>query len=771
MGKSTLGRKIAYDWAKGVFTAVSVVFYISMKLIRPGQSIENIIIEQTPILEALEIGERKHKNILDSFGHKCLIILDGLDEHDLGTNDVVKKVIEGRELLRCNIFLTSRPHSTEEIEKHFSTHITVTGFSGIRTKEFLSHCLHNSGKVQMALSFTVRNFRSESSPMLLLFLSILVNTNDLDLVRDYVCLSEMYFRLVRCVYRKYCERIKVEFQESKFVDVLKRMGKVAWKMWRSGKGWAKKSEILKEAGEDAFEIGLLIGHRDFRLSRDETADILITFPHQTILEFLGSYGFLHMLNEGDSIESLFDNDQERYKVMKYPSFLQFCLWFLEGSCKGEKLKFRKSIYESIVTHCAKQINFEQLDMLDMGKLLPVLKVPFIHSEKNEPLLKFLQAILAKCDRTREFYLHSVSYYPSQIFSLLVSSFPPASLEFENKTQGKSVTILERASNYRALQKVLDSCDAAGLKICLCLLCDIDIDMSNVLHRSLEKLSLCGHPQIMPLVTLGGDLSPYPFLKELSVINVRVHSHVFYILHGAMKSEKLPSLSHLHFEGFAIIKIRSVNARQVGLEILKLLFSPLWTRLTHFTLDYRKAFITIDTETFRGFFEERINWFPRLSSLTLHSREGLCLPLKSMFQLRQPTIKSLILHNVSGEDYEAICWLINARNLPCLADFNLSMRGSDVQVSDSEATDDTVKEKSSRSHSVLNFSTLTRLMLNKFVRSLSDLNTVALSVKRSNVSYLDINHSQGITGGLSAFLSHRFPTTRYPDFEQLWIKLG
>ena len=128
MGKSTFGRKIAYDWAKGVFTAVSIVFFVSMKLIRPGQSIENIIIDQVPPLEALEIGERKLKDILDFFGHKCLIILDGLDEHDLGTNDDVRKVIEGRKLLRCNILLTSRPHSTEEIEKHFSTRITITGF-------------------------------------------------------------------------------------------------------------------------------------------------------------------------------------------------------------------------------------------------------------------------------------------------------------------------------------------------------------------------------------------------------------------------------------------------------------------------------------------------------------------------------------------------------------------------------------------------------------------------------------------------------------------
>ena len=32
-GKSTLAKTITYDWAKGVFTAVSVVFFVSMKLI------------------------------------------------------------------------------------------------------------------------------------------------------------------------------------------------------------------------------------------------------------------------------------------------------------------------------------------------------------------------------------------------------------------------------------------------------------------------------------------------------------------------------------------------------------------------------------------------------------------------------------------------------------------------------------------------------------------------------------------------------------------
>ena len=49
-----------------------------MKLIRPGQTIENIIIDQTPVVEGLGVDEQKLCKILKDFGSRCLIILDGL---------------------------------------------------------------------------------------------------------------------------------------------------------------------------------------------------------------------------------------------------------------------------------------------------------------------------------------------------------------------------------------------------------------------------------------------------------------------------------------------------------------------------------------------------------------------------------------------------------------------------------------------------------------------------------------------------------------------
>ena len=68
MGKTTLVKKVAWDWAKGIFTAVSIVFFVFLKLVNPGDTIENVIIDQTPVLEGLDVTGAKVKHILDKFG-------------------------------------------------------------------------------------------------------------------------------------------------------------------------------------------------------------------------------------------------------------------------------------------------------------------------------------------------------------------------------------------------------------------------------------------------------------------------------------------------------------------------------------------------------------------------------------------------------------------------------------------------------------------------------------------------------------------------------
>ena len=60
------------------------------------------------------------------------------------------------------------------------------------------------------------------------------------------------------------------------------VGKLALKTLLSGNPLLQRSVVIKEVGPDAFDYGLLIGHEDFRLIRDETANIFVTFPHRSI---------------------------------------------------------------------------------------------------------------------------------------------------------------------------------------------------------------------------------------------------------------------------------------------------------------------------------------------------------------------------------------------------------------------------------------------------------------------------------------------------------
>ena len=84
MGKTTISRKITWDWAVGLFKTFVIVFLVYLKFVRPGDSIENVIIGQTPLLQELNVTEKRMKQILETFGNRILVILDGLDEHALG---------------------------------------------------------------------------------------------------------------------------------------------------------------------------------------------------------------------------------------------------------------------------------------------------------------------------------------------------------------------------------------------------------------------------------------------------------------------------------------------------------------------------------------------------------------------------------------------------------------------------------------------------------------------------------------------------------------
>ena len=358
MGKTTWGKKIGWDWAAGIFKTYLVVFFVFLKLVRPGMPIENVIINQTPKLEGMNMKPEKLRSMLEKFGDKCLLILDGLDEHALGKNEDVLKIIEGRKFLYCSIIVTSRPHSTNDIEQHFPMIVRVQGFTRDRAREFALRLLGDSDKVESVMNF--RPSRSESinnCPIILLILCVLVRENQIDLKSKNFTRGELYFKLTRFLFQKYARSKEVDFDLKSFLDVLTKIGKLAWESLKSGNAFFKRSQIIEELGEDGFQYGFLIGHEDCRLIGQETADILLTFAHRTFQDFFGSFYFVSALSKGEKLENVVNIwDRRTTRFIVDSLFLQFCLWFVFSDQKYLPFPNRERAFDSIFVYVLEKID-------------------------------------------------------------------------------------------------------------------------------------------------------------------------------------------------------------------------------------------------------------------------------------------------------------------------------------------------------------------------------------------------------------------------------
>ena len=77
LGKTTFCKKVAWDWAKGHLANFSIVFFVRLKFVKPNQSVESIILQSYPCLKSQNVREGDVRQLLDRFGDRCLILLDG----------------------------------------------------------------------------------------------------------------------------------------------------------------------------------------------------------------------------------------------------------------------------------------------------------------------------------------------------------------------------------------------------------------------------------------------------------------------------------------------------------------------------------------------------------------------------------------------------------------------------------------------------------------------------------------------------------------------
>ena len=651
MGKTSLCKKVSWDWARKLFTTFSVTFLVFLKLVKPGDAIENVIIEQNPHMEGLKVSPGKLHNILETFGNSCLVILDGLDEHALGTNEDVKKIIRGQKYLNCNIIVTSRPHSTKEIERYFPVIARIEGFTYVRAVQFASKILSSKQNIAAVLKFNPtrsNNVPIYKSPILLSFLCLLVREEDIDLSETTVHVGEIYTRMVRCLYKKFTIRKGIDFKRDQFFESMARIGKLALKTLISGDPLMRRSDVIREVGPDAFDYGLLIGHEDFRLIQDEAADILVTFPHRSIQEFLGAFFLVWMLDKGVPIEYLFAFEGKYPVFMINPLLLQFCLWNLCCSEKYLDFENRSQLYDFLVSMCLNYISDNTLDTEYVATTYPALDIEAIVKTNDELHLKFLLDILLSCNKINhiavadtvvyvwkgpdfpltplkklDWVLHSMGSITKNL-KFIKCDITEAHVSYISE---KHVAVNSNMASASALNVILKHYNMNGLSVHLCLENPVE---------SLDRFTI----------------------RDLRTLHVRIPHRYAPELEDPILGRCLKKLSCLSLVGCRSTRYISFLLCQSHLPELKQL-NLLYTNLTEVDLEILCLACNGETKT-----------MPELKSLSLTLNDALTANTvkEHLFALPWMTLESMHLHcseEFHGEMEECLCDGIDESKVPNL----------------------------------------------------------------------------------------------------------
>ena len=732
MGKTTLGKKMTRDWAKGVFNDFYIVFFVSLRLANPNDLIEKAIKQQNPELEGLGVSQQKLKALLNRFSSRVLIILDGLDEHGLGQNGDVLKIIENQKLLGCPILISSRPHSTWGIEEYFPTIVRVKGFTEEEAKKFVSNFFTDENKIEQIMEFRPSDSREDfpvhKCPILLSILCFLVNKKEVDLSDTNITIGDLYFKMVKCLYKKYTIKNGILYQERDLIEVMRTVGQLALRTLLLNNSVLQKSEVLRFAGDFVLDYGFLAGRRDFT---DLTADMYVTYAHRSLEEFFGSFGFLQALADGKSVDDILGLDSEEPIFMVNPLVLRFCLWLLTQNC----FTFQQNIYQKLVLFAAKRIDFHILNTGVVERVYPAMNIsdPLLH--KDSLKLKFLKNVLQKCQYVRfltiKFEKDAMCNY-EQVDRILgfMSSDLLSKLTCLSLISEDSITSISAPSMF--LDPLVTSIDLTDpqtfhkfLNIFLpkynllkrnpqvyaTVSCGVDCDLSTLMTKHIKQLNLLRNDGMESYSLVTGKLPHFPQLTHIFLHRCRIDDSVPSALTKAIHDGKLPNLNRIDL--FCCI----VNDCE-------------WPKVPEFSFHTTGKFDLSHMQKLLS----------KLTELTVIKR----LDIDLVIPVRLETLSVLKLYKIDSCYLQQINSILAKGKLPNLSKLSVTIpnRVRLQKFLDNFDPNQILK--------------LETLALEDFIISAEELKILSEKLTAIRLTELDLTNSSGITGSLSALFTHSLP---------------
>ena len=352
---------LAMDWADdkgpGELQQFDFVFLVELRKVEDDSSLAQILIQQHSRLKARKVREERIRAVLDGdTERKVLLLFDGYDEYNKGTNTEVDEAIADT-IGDCFLIVTSRPrHMEKEIVKEMTGEIHITGLSEDNIVHYATKYLESeeeaSNLVMKAVEASIEDLLH--IPIILLMVYILYRaTESLPRSRTHIMwdiirlcmdrsaikhlgkksseipdLEELLFALGELSWLALQKDSKhLLLDKVRLIPKIVEPSKPCWTLQQqavSGKFCSKQRNLstymavtfvsksdgavmyfqddVAKAGAVLLKLGLLHGSLlADEASLDEQPDWL-TYPHKLFQEFMGGYyAALRILRDGSKV--------------------------------------------------------------------------------------------------------------------------------------------------------------------------------------------------------------------------------------------------------------------------------------------------------------------------------------------------------------------------------------------------------------------------------------------------------------------------------------
>ena len=213
MGKTTLCKEIAYQWASNqILTDHEVVLFIS--LCNPAVQLIKDVRGLIQHFYSLDVEILEHYLIENS--KKVAIIFDGYDEFcDSGENSIITKILNRKILTECKIIITSRHTASYKLLNQDKTdayvRVEILGFTKESREQYIQQELNDFSKVRKIQSYLDSHPSIETMcciPMMMTILVYVFKEKEREKKDLPANLTNLYETLVACTICRFYQKLK-----------------------------------------------------------------------------------------------------------------------------------------------------------------------------------------------------------------------------------------------------------------------------------------------------------------------------------------------------------------------------------------------------------------------------------------------------------------------------------------------------------------------------------------------------------------------------------